>query len=67
MKAMVITTPGGPEVLQVRDVPDPTCGPDDMLVQVHATALNRADLLQRRGRYPAPEGVAQDIPGLEMA
>lgn len=67
MKAMVITTPGGPEVLQVRNVEDPTYGPNDVLVRVHATALNRADLLQRRGRYPAPEGVPQDILGLEMA
>ena len=67
MKAMVITSPGGPEVLQVRTVEDPTYGPNDVLVRVHATALNRADLLQRRGRYPAPEGIPQDIPGLEMA
>ncbi len=67
MKAMVITSPGGPEVLQLREVEDPVHGPNDVLVRVHATALNRADLLQRRGRYPAPDGVAQDIPGLEMA
>ena len=67
MKAMIITEPGGPEVLQLREVPDPTCGPDDIVVKVHATALNRADLLQRRGGYPAPAGVPQVIPGLEMA
>ena len=67
MRAVVITKPGGPEVLQVRDVPQPKVGPDDVLVRVQATALNRADLLQRQGHYPAPPGWPQDIPGLEFA
>lgn len=64
---MVITAPGGPEMLQVRDVSDPACGPEELLVAVRATALNRADLLQRRGHYPAPAGAPADIPGLEFA
>lgn len=67
MRAAVITEPGGPEVFQVQEVPDPVAGPEDVLVSVHATALNRADLLQRRGRYPGPPGTRDDIPGLEMA
>jgi len=68
MKAIVITAPGGPEVLQLQDVPDPTPGPDDVLVRVKATALNRADLLQRQGAYPQPgRKPAHEIPGLEFA
>jgi putative PIG3 family NAD(P)H quinone oxidoreductase len=67
MRAIVVTEPGGPEVLKVQDIPEPECGPDDVLVDVKATALNRADLAQRRGRYPAPVGIRQDVPGLEMA
>jgi putative PIG3 family NAD(P)H quinone oxidoreductase len=68
MKAIVITRPGGPEVLQFQDVPDPLPGPEDLLVRVHATALNRADLLQRQGGYPQPgPRAAYDIPGLEFA
>lgn len=67
MRAVVITRPGGPEVLAVRDVPDPQIGPDEVLVRVHAAGLNRADLLQRQGKYPAPPGVPADIPGLEFA
>lgn len=67
MRAAVITEPGDAEVLVVQDVEDPMYGPEDVLVAVHATALNRADLLQRRGRYPSPRGTRSDIPGLEMA
>lgn len=67
MRAVVITRPGGPEVLEVRDVPEPQFGPDEVLVRIHAAGLNRADLLQRQGRYPAPPGVPADIPGLEFA
>ncbi len=67
MRAVVITRPGGPEVLEVRDLPDPAYGPDEVRVAVRATALNRADLLQRQGRYPAPAGAPADIPGLEFA
>jgi NADPH:quinone reductase len=67
MRAVVITRPGGPEVLEVRDVPRPEPAPDQIRVRVHATAVNRADLLQRAGHYPAPDGVPADIPGLEYA
>src|SRR5947209_736551 len=66
MKAIVIKTPGGPEVLELGEVADPVPGEGDLLVKVRATALNRADLLQRRGLYPPPPG-APDILGLEMA
>ena len=67
MKAVVITRFGGPEVLEVQDVPNPQPGPDEVLVHVRSGALNRADLLQRVGRYPAPPGAPQNIPGLEFA
>lgn len=67
MKAVRIREPGGPEVLEVAEVPAPEPGPDDVLVDVRAAALNRADLLQRRGAYPAPPGAPPDIPGLECA
>lgn len=68
MKAVVISSFGGPEVLQVRDVPPPPePKADEVLVRVKAAALNRADLLQRRGFYPAPPGYPQEIPGLEFA
>ena len=67
MKAVVITRFGGPEVLEVQDVPKPQPGPEEILVHVRSTALNRADLLQRLGRYAAPPGVPQNIPGLEFA
>ena len=67
MKAVVITRFGGPEVLEIQDVQKPQPGPDEVLVHVRSTALNRADLLQRLGRYAAPPGVPQNIPGLEFA
>ncbi len=67
MRAAFITTPGPPEVLEIREAPDPVAGPDEILVRVRASGLNRADLLQRKGRYPAPRGVHAQIPGLEFA
>lgn len=67
MKAVWISRPGGPEVLEIREVPRPEAIADQVLVRVCASALNRADLLQRQGRYPAPPGFPQDIPGLEFA
>ena len=68
MKAVVITKPGGPEVLQLQDVPEPVPGPEDLLVRVCATALNRADILQRMGGYPQPGPKPPlDIPGMEYA
>ena len=67
MRAAVITEPGGPDVLKVMEVDDPVPGPEDVLVDVKASALNRADMLQREGGYPAPPGSPDDIPGLEFA
>ncbi len=67
MQVLRITRPGGPEVLDFEERPAPTPGPSDLLVRVRATALNRADLLQLRGGYPAPPGVPADVPGLEYA
>ncbi|MGI9068701.1 MAG: NAD(P)H-quinone oxidoreductase [Pyrinomonadaceae bacterium] len=68
MKAVVITSHGGPEVLDVREVETPARPTADRVcVRVHAAGLNRADVLQRLGHYPAPPGYPQDIPGLEFA
>ncbi len=67
MKAIVITRPGGPDVLELREIPDPAFGAEEVLVRIRATAVNRADLLQRRGQYPAPPGSPADVPGLEFA
>lgn len=67
MKAVVLRQHGGPEVLQFEDVPSPIFGAEDILVSVAATALNRADLLQRMGFYPDPFPTAYEIPGLEFA
>jgi NADPH:quinone reductase len=67
MRAIVITKPGGPEVLELRDVPLPAPGPGEVRVRVRACAVNRADLLQRLGVYPAPLDAPPDIPGLEIA
>src|ERR1044071_1267732 len=67
MKAVVITHFGGPEVLVIQDVEKPQAQAEEVLVQVRGTALNRADLLQRLGRYAAPPGAPQNIPGLEFA
>ncbi len=67
MRAVVLTEFGEPEVLRITDVPVPVPAADEVLVRVHATALNRADLLQRRGFYPNPFPGAHDIPGMEFA
>jgi putative PIG3 family NAD(P)H quinone oxidoreductase len=68
VKAVVLRSYGGPEVLTFENVPDPEPGPDEVLVAVRATALNRADLLQRIGAYPDPRrGLGLEIPGLEFA
>jgi len=68
MRAVVITSHGGVEGIGVGEVPTPP-GPtaDRVRVRVHAAGLNRADILQRRGHYPAPPGYPQNIPGLEFA
>ena len=67
MKAVIIARPGGPEVLQIREVEAPSPSPDQVLVWVKASALNRADLMQRQGHYPAPFGYPHEIPGIEFA
>lgn len=66
MKAVVMSGFGGPEVLSIGEVAEPALGMGQLRVAVHATALNRADLLQRRGMYPPPKG-ASEVLGLEMA
>lgn len=67
MRAAVISAPGGPEVLQIKDLPIPEPAADQIRVRIHAAGLNRADLGQRSGNYPAPAGWPAQIPGLEFA
>lgn len=67
MRAIVISKPGGPEVLQLREIANPRPERGEALVRVMATAVNRADVLQRMGRYPAPSECLADVPGLEFA
>ena len=68
MRAVVLRAKGGPEVLTFEDVPVPSPAPDEVLVRIACTALNRADILQRMGGYPDPRvGVSFEIPGLEFA
>jgi putative PIG3 family NAD(P)H quinone oxidoreductase len=66
VRAVVVREPGGPEVLELAEVPDPSPGPGEVLVAVAAAGVNRADLLQRQGRYPPPPG-ASDLLGLEVS
>ena len=66
MKTITITHPGGPEVLQVGERPIPVCAPGEVLVKVAAAGVNRPDVSQRKGNYPAPAGASPDIPGLEI-
>lgn len=66
MRAVTQAAPGGPETLAVTELPDPVPGPGEILIDVAATAVNRADLLQRQGFYPPPPG-ASDIIGLECS
>jgi putative PIG3 family NAD(P)H quinone oxidoreductase len=66
MRAVTMASPGGPEVLTLTDVPDPEPGPGEVVIRVAATAVNRADVLQRQGHYPAPPG-APEWPGLEAS
>ena len=66
MRAVRVTEEGDPEHMTIGEVPTPSPGPNEVRVQIHATALNRADTFQRRGHYPPPEG-ASPILGLEMA
>ena len=66
MRAVVITSPGDPDVLKLTEVPDPVPGPGEVLVEVAAAGVNRADVLQRMGFYPPPPG-APPYPGLECS
>jgi putative PIG3 family NAD(P)H quinone oxidoreductase len=66
MQAIVVVAPGGAEQLRLDSVPDPSPAAHEVLIEVHACALNRADLLQRKGLYPAPAGESE-ILGLECA
>ncbi|WP_198969578.1 NAD(P)H-quinone oxidoreductase [Xylophilus sp. ASV27] len=66
MRAVDITSPGAPEVLQLRERPQPVAGAGELLIRVAASGINRPDVLQRTGHYPAPPG-ASDVPGLEVA
>jgi NADPH2:quinone reductase len=66
MKAVVIEGKGGPDVLQFRDVPVPAPGAGEVLIKVAAAGVNRPDVLQRQGNYPAPKGHSE-LPGLEVA
>ncbi|MBI2705614.1 MAG: NAD(P)H-quinone oxidoreductase [Actinobacteria bacterium] len=66
MRAVVLDEHGGTDVLRIKEVPDPVPGPEDIVVDVVATALNRADLLQRMGLYPGPT-MEHEIPGLEFS
>ncbi|HEY8058030.1 MAG TPA: NAD(P)H-quinone oxidoreductase [Acidimicrobiales bacterium] len=66
MRAIVLETHGGPEVLTLREVPDPVPGPEEVLVAIAGSAVNRADVLQRMGLYPGPPG-EHEIPGMEYA
>lgn len=67
MKAVVISEPGGPEVLQLTARPKPAPQPQEVLIKVAAAGINRPDVAQRKGVYPPPPGAPQDIPGLEVA
>ena len=67
MRAVVLSGHGGPEVLTFADIPTPQIGPEEVLVQVRATSLNRADLLQRMGFYPDPFPGEHEVPGMEFS
>ncbi|MGN6380470.1 MAG: alcohol dehydrogenase catalytic domain-containing protein [Gaiellales bacterium] len=67
MRAVVFTGPGGPEVVELQERPDPVPGPGEVVVAATHAGLNPADLIQRAGHYPAPPGSPADIPGLEAA
>jgi putative PIG3 family NAD(P)H quinone oxidoreductase len=66
MRAVIVPEPGGPEALVVTELPDPRPGPDEVVIDMAATAVNRADTLQRQGHYPPPPG-ASDVLGLECS
>src|SRR5437660_11670387 len=65
MRAVIITRPGGPEVLEIQERPTPEAGVGQIRVSVKASAVNRADIMQREGNYPVPPGVPAEILGME--
>lgn len=67
MKAVIITQPGPPDVLQIQERPKPLPGKREVLLKVKAAGVNAPDIFQRKGNYPAPPGAPPDIPGLEVA
>lgn len=67
MKAIVITKPGGPEVLEIHESDTPAPAASEVLIEVYAAGVNRPDVFQRKGNYPPPPGAPQDVPGLEVA
>src|SRR5690554_4112200 len=67
MKAIHISQPGGPEVLQITEREKPRPGPNEVLIKTKAAGINRPDVMQRMGKYPAPKDAPADIPGLEVA
>lgn len=67
MQAVIISSSGPAEVLQVGERPTPVPGPGEVRIKVKASGINRPDIFQRKGHYPAPAGAVQDIPGLEVA
>ena len=67
MRAVVLRSHGGPEVLTIEEVDEPSAGRDDIVVDVEHTAINRADILQRMGMYPDPRRRSLEMPGLEFA
>jgi NADPH:quinone reductase-like Zn-dependent oxidoreductase len=66
VKAVIVSAPGGPEVLRLEEVSDPVAGPGEVLLDVAAAGVNRADLMQREGHYPPPPG-ASEVLGLECS
>ena len=67
MKAVIITKPGGPEVLKIAERPVPEAQGNEVLIKIMAAGVNRPDVFQRKGNYPPPSWAPQDIPGLEVA
>jgi putative PIG3 family NAD(P)H quinone oxidoreductase len=67
MRAVVLRAHGGPEVLTIEDLEDPAPGPEEVLVRVAGSAVNRADVLQRMGHYPDPRGITPEVPGMEFS
>lgn len=67
MKAIIISKPGLPEVLQMQERPVPAPGKNEVLIKIKAAGINRPDVAQRKGHYPPPPGASPDIPGLEVA